>query len=202
MTCRRASPTTFTSLRYLLPTMIRLFFKPRDVIRRQRLLAMMVIILVAIIVLGQLGFNRFLTINPTDSLPRGVYMNTMSSPAVGELVEFRTPESVVGNIDRRFDYLIKPIAAGPGDDVDTTSGAVVINGCAVAHSALLEHDSQDRAIIQWRDKRRLNDDEFFVLSTRVPNSLDSRYFGPIRRDDIISVRSCLWSWDDKPSIAQ
>lgn len=182
--------------------MIRMVFNPRNVIRRHRMLAITVFLLVIILVLGQLGFNRFLTINPTDSLPRGVYIKTMSSPAVGELVEFRTPESVLGNIDRRFDYLIKPIAAGPGDEVDTTSGAVIINGREVAHSALLEHDSQDRAIIQWRDKRRLNDDEFFVLSTRVPNSLDSRYFGPIRRDDIISVRSCLWSWDDEPSIAQ
>jgi len=33
-----------------------------------------------------------------------------------------------------------------------------------------------------------------VLSTRVWNSLDSRYLGPIRRDQIIAVRIPVSEW--------
>jgi len=177
--------------------MKRLFFNPGDVIRRHRLLTMMIVVLIVIMALGQLGFRRLLTVNLTGSLPRGLYMKTTASPAVGALVEFRTPASVRDNLDHRFDYLLKPVAAGPGDEVDTTSGIVFINGRAVQHSALLDRDSKGRALSHWRAKRKLSDNEFFVLSTRVPNSLDSRYFGPIKREEVQSVRSCLWEWDEE-----
>jgi conjugative transfer signal peptidase TraF len=171
-------------------------------IRRHKVLATLLLVLIVILALQQLGFRRLVTINLTESLPHGVYIKTFGSPAVGELVEFHTPASVSVHLDARHEYLLKPIIAGPGDEVDTTAEAVVVNGRTVQHSALQEQDSQGRTLVQWRAKRKLSDDEFFVLSTRVPNSLDSRYFGPIRRNDVESVRKCLWAWEDEQSSAQ
>jgi conjugative transfer signal peptidase TraF len=122
-------------------------------------------------------------------------MKTSAPVAVGAVVEFRTPQAVRAHLAGQFEYLLKPIAAGPGDTVDTTGGAVVINSVVVPHSAMLAHDSQGRAVDAWRAKRVLGADEFFVLSTRIPNSLDSRYFGPIHRSQIESVRRCVWAFE-------
>jgi len=73
-----------------------------------------------------------------------IYVKTTALLVGGALVEFRTPASVMGNIDYRFDNLLKPIVAGPRDEVDTAVGAVVMNGLLGEHSALLEQDSKGR----------------------------------------------------------
>lgn len=164
------------------------------VLRRHRGKVIGLLLLTVIVGLST-SFARLFVINPTDSLPRGIYMKTSSPIAVGAVVEFRTPQSVRVHLAGQFDYLLKPIVAGPGDIVDTTSGEVIINGAAVASSTLLDHDSHGRAVSAWREGRTLGADEFFVLSTRVPNSVDSRYFGPIHRSQIESVRRCVWSFE-------
>ena len=41
----------------------------------------------------------------------------------------------------------------------------------------------------------LGEDEFFLLSDRKEHSLDSRIFGPVRRDELIgSVTARVWPW--------
>jgi type IV secretory pathway protease TraF len=46
---------------------------------------------------------------------------------------------------------------------------------------------------RWQRWLRLIDGEFF-LPQRHPLSLDSRYFGPVVRCDILGVAHPLWSW--------
>jgi len=48
--------------------------------------------------------------------------------------------------------------------------------------------------IVWRGSRALGSDEFFVFSSRIPNSFDSRCYGPIDRSQIESVRAPLITW--------
>ncbi len=153
------------------------------------------LIFAALIVGLSIPFARLIAINPTDSLPRGLYMKVDAPIAVGVIVEFKTPEIVRANVAGHYAYLLKPIVAGPGDRVDTTSGEVVVNGVAIANSKIMTIDSRGRSVPQWRENRLLGPDEFFVLSTRIPNSVDSRYFGPIGRESVVAVRRQIWTFD-------
>lgn len=174
--------------------MRRLRADPFNVLRRHRGKVVGLAALALIVGLS-IPFARLFAINPTESLPRGVYMKSSTPVAVGAVVEFRTPDAVRSHLAGQFDYLLKPIVAGPGDTVDTTSGEVVINSTVVPHSTILVQDSVGREVVAWRERRLLGADEFFVLSTRIPNSVDSRYFGPIRRSQIESVRRCVWAFE-------
>jgi conjugative transfer signal peptidase TraF len=192
----RVPDDTFMSfaVQLSLAPMKRLRSNPRDVIRRHRW-SMIGLLVLSLIVAFSIPFARIIAINPTESLPRGLYIKSSAPIAVGSIVEFKTPGAVRANLTGHYDYLIKPIVAGPGDRVDTTTGIVIINGTPVPNSTLLATDSQGRAVQKWLDNRVLGDGEFFVLSNRIPNSVDSRYFGPINRTQIQSVRRCVWAFE-------
>ena len=81
--------------------------------------------------------------------------------------------------------ILKEIAAGQGDVVCTQAGALTINGRWRA--PVLERDPRGRQLPQWRGCRALAKDEFFVFSDRIPNSFDSRYYGPVKRAQIVGV---------------
>lgn len=136
--------------------------------------------------------KRFLVLNLSPSVPLGFYVAVKDKPAVGRLVEFnyRRPNCICG-CDQ---FILKPILAGPGDCVDTTGEWLLINDRRIAPIAT--HDSKGHALELWRGNRILNPGEFFVYSDRVPNSFDSRCFGPVRQQDIVAVRKPLWVWSD------
>jgi len=77
--------------------------------------------------------------------------------------------------------------------VDTTGSFLVIDGRAIAPMPP-NTDSAGRPLPVWRQSRVLGADEFFVFSGRIPNSFDSRCYGPIRREHIESVRRALITW--------
>ena len=132
----------------------------------------------------------WLLANATPSEAPGLYIGWTGQPTVGSLVAFRAPPAAFPYADFRLQALhrvplLKGIAAGPGDQVCTTSGRLVINGRDRAPIA--EADRQGRGLPHWRGCRRLGVDELFAFSDRVPNSFDSRYFGPVTRSAIIGV---------------
>ena len=51
---------------------------------------------------------------------------------------------------------------------------------------------------RWRACRRLDAGEFFVFSNRIPNSFDSRYYGPVRREAIVGVFRPIMTQTDRP----
>jgi type IV secretory pathway protease TraF len=61
----------------------------------------------------------------------------------------------------------------------------VINGRDLAPIA--SRDGEGRALPRWTACRQLGPDELFVFSARVPNSFDSRYFGPVSRTAVMGV---------------
>ena len=92
--------------------------------------------------------------------------------------------------DDRMGYLhrvpiLKEIGAGEGDIVCVRDGALSINGHWRA--PVFARDSRGRALPQWRGCRSLTSGEFFVFSNRIPNSFDSRYYGPVMSGDIVGV---------------
>ncbi len=143
--------------------------------------------------------DRQVVINTSPSVQPGIYVRSNAEPAVGAIVDFEIPAAAQPYIYARSGYsgkswyILKPIIAGPGDQVDTLNDWLVVNGKRIAPMPPRE-DSAGRPLPIWRGCRRLADNEFFVFSARIPNSFDSRCYGPIQRGEIISVRCPLITW--------
>ncbi|HEX4096961.1 MAG TPA: S26 family signal peptidase [Caulobacteraceae bacterium] len=131
-----------------------------------------------------------LLINTTPSEPIGLYHITGETPAVGRIIAFKVPSTAFPYADRHLPYLrrvplLKAIAAAAGDRVCTTTGRLVIDGRDRA--AIARVDGEGRALPRWIACRTLAPGEVFVFSSRVPNSFDSRYFGPVSRPAVEGV---------------
>ncbi len=132
--------------------------------------------------------NPIFLLNRSPSEPPGLYVRAGRDLAVGAIIAFRTPAAAFPYADLSMAYLhhrplLKAVAAGPGNTVCTTAGELIINGHKVAPIAM--RDRQGRALPRWRGCRRMGQDEVFVYSARVPNSFDSRYYGPVHRADVL-----------------
>ena len=167
-------------------------------LRRHRLLVISKAALTVLIGLSVTFADRQIVINISDSMPHGLYVKTNASPTVGAIVDLVIPPNARRYIQARTGhagndwYLLKTIAAGPGDLVDATGPTLFING--QARGPIAQHDGMGRPLPAWHERRRLGPNEFFVFSGRVPNSFDSRYFGPVTRDEIAAVRRPLVTW--------
>lgn len=134
-------------------------------------------------------------VNTTPSEPLGLYVRTNLPAGVGRLVAFRAPPTAFPYADIHLAYLhrvplLKSVAAGPGDQVCADTDILTINGRA--RGVIAERDGQGRALPHWRGCRVLAPGELFALADRVPNSFDSRYFGPIAKASVIGVFRPLW----------
>ncbi len=112
-------------------------------------------------------------------------------PERGDIVTFVDPEDPQTT-------LIKRVIATPGQTVDLQNGLVVVDGEAleepytVGQSMPLSSNSAtlDEPITY---PYTLGEDEYWVMGDNRENSLDSRYFGPIAREDV-SSRAWLKFW--------
>lgn len=165
----------------------------------RRALSVSLSFLTATVILSACFANRQIVINTSGSVAPGLYVRSIASPAIGQLVEFLIPASARGYVLTRTGqsgddwYILKPIVAGPGDTIDSTGAWLIINGRQVAPMPPAR-DAAGRNLPIWHECRRLSSDEFFVFSSRIPNSFDSRCYGPIRREQIVSVRKPLLTW--------
>ena len=87
--------------------------------------------------------------------------------------------------------ILKRLAAMPGDTVCNHTGEFRVNGhfLGVAQTK----DRAGVALPQWRGCRALRAGEYFVFSNRIPNSYDSRYYGPVPASNIVGVYEPLWT---------
>ncbi len=136
------------------------------------------------------GARPLLLWNRTASEPEGLYVRGSGPVAVGALVAFSAPDAAFPYADGHMGYLrrvpiLKSVAAVSGDKVCTDNDHLQINGRMRA--AILSRDRRGANLPRWRGCRQLGADEVFVFSDRIPNSFDSRYFGPVRRADIVGV---------------
>ena len=134
--------------------------------------------------------DPFLFYNPSASAPVGWYMILPERPiARGDLVAARLPVEAEVLASARG-YLpgdipvIKTVWALPGDRVcmdDTTLQVSDRPPLPIRHQ-----DLSGRSLTPWRHGcTRLRPDEVLILSNRIDDSFDSRYFGPVRAGDII-----------------
>ncbi len=96
---------------------------------------------------------------------------------------------VVLDEEKENEIIIKRIIGMPGDTVSIENNTVYVND---------EEIEEDYAYGETSDYEEitLEDDEYFILGDNRPISKDSRYFGPVKEDEIIGkVIFRLWPFN-------
>ncbi len=147
-----------------------------------------------------------LRINWTESMPLGLYQRVDPALVRGEWVAVCL-NGEAARIARERHYLIagscpsgvteivKRIAAIPGDRIELGPYGVRVNGEAIPSSELLDRDTQG-APLSHADEGEfvLAEGRYWVMGTHVRRSWDSRYFGPIAREQIVGGARPLWTF--------
>ncbi len=87
----------------------------------------------------------------------------------------------------RETMMVGRVVAAPGDTVDINeNNRLVVNGNAIVESSLLRVETIRRGErVQY--PLTLGEDEYFVLSDNRTAGVDSRYFGPVKKKDILGT---------------
>jgi conjugative transfer signal peptidase TraF len=146
-----------------------------------------------------------LHVNLSASAPRGLYRTVAGRPERGAwVVACVSPQSAA--LARARGYLgpgpcaggvqpvLKPVAAVAGDVVEIGPDAVTVNGQRLPGSSTATRDSLGRELphVVW-GRHVVGANELWLVSTRVPNSWDSRYLGPISTSQVWSVARPVWT---------
>lgn len=134
-------------------------------------------------------------LNTSPSEPPGLYRRVTAAPAPGQLIAFRPPQAAMSYLraalpGRARGSLLKTVAAGEGAWV-CAGAQLVVDGKALGPIAV--RDRAGRPLPRWRGCRRLAAGEYVVFSDRIPNSFDSRYYGPVGQADILGVYAPIWT---------
>ena len=143
-------------------------------------------------------------INDSPSLPEGLwYLMPGATVTPGKVIAFSPPETALPYVRRHLKRyltqpLLKPVAAGAGARVcGSVEEGFSVDGKRLGVSQA--HDSKGNAVTPWTGCHTLTANEFAVFSSRIPNSYDSRYYGPVSAENISGVYRPLWLWgDSKP----
>jgi conjugative transfer signal peptidase TraF len=90
--------------------------------------------------------------------------------------------------------LLKHVVGLPGQTVCRIDRAITVDG--VPMGVALEHDRLDRPMPAWQGCHHIADDEIFLMNQDAEDSLDGRYFGPIRSSSILGSAVPLWTVED------
>jgi conjugative transfer signal peptidase TraF len=148
-----------------------------------------------------------LHVNLSASAPRGLYRVVAGLPTRGAWVVacVSVPSAALA---RARGYLgpgpcaggvqpvLKRVVAGAGDVVEIGPEAVTVNGQRLPDSSTVASDSLGRDLqhVAW-GRHVVGLDELWLVSTRVPNSWDSRYLGPFSTSQVWSVVRPIWTID-------
>lgn len=111
-----------------------------------------------------------------------------SDPQRGDVVVLRNPR-------HESDFFIKRIVGLPGERLEIINGEVNVygadypNGITLDESEYLSSDTRTTGTVD----QALGDNEYFVLGDNRESSLDSRFFGPVVRREIVG-RTWIRAW--------
>lgn len=133
-------------------------------------------------------------INESPSLPRGLYLRAGIAITPGAIVAVPQPAAARPYLERmgmpRDVLLLKRVAALGGEGVCAVDGMVV---APRRRARTADRDRRGAVLPTWRQCRVLAADEVFLLGD-TPGSFDSRYFGPVRRSDVVGVYREIVTW--------
>jgi len=152
------------------------------------------------LLIGMGGGDRLaprLLFNTTASAPLGFYLLRPGAPVVGEWVAIKPPPDLARWLAiRRYlplnVPLLKQVAALPGQGVCGRGGVLSIDGEPVARART--SDRRGRALTPFQECRRLVAGEVMLVNAQ-PDSLDSRYFGPLPLVGLVGRARPLWTWE-------
>ncbi len=81
-------------------------------------------------------------------------------------------------------YLIKRIIGLPGEKVTILGGVVTIYNKANPNGMILD-DKEIQFKSEMSDERQLGENEYYVMGDNRANSSDSRYWGPLPKENIV-----------------
>jgi type IV secretory pathway protease TraF len=140
-------------------------------------------------------------VNGTSSLPRGIYVRTFEPIRRGAIVWFPLPAAMRSYVtafpgaaawfEKPSNGLLKPVVGLKGDVICRGGDGVFrLNGEALGRVPAAAPDG--RSLPAWQGCRRVSEGELAVFSGRIPDSLDSRLYGPIAAADAHVYRP-LWT---------
>jgi conjugative transfer signal peptidase TraF len=144
-----------------------------------------------------LPVSRVLIWNVSASVPTGLYhMRGTSGLNVGERVAIDPSQDMQHFLAARGYLpsgvpLLKEIAALPGDIVCRLGAMITINGMVAGEAR--SFDRWERPLPDWQGCRAIACDEIFVMNLRAADSFDGRYFGPVKRAQLIGRASPVWT---------
>jgi len=98
---------------------------------------------------------------------------------LGDIVILQLPADENGIMPTSF---IKRIVAVPGDTIELRNGQVLRNGEAMSEPYLgAQATLPATEVTQWQ----LEEDQYLVFGDNRANSVDSRFFGPLDRDQLL-----------------
>lgn len=148
-----------------------------------------------------------LRVNWTASMPKGLYRSVDPDYQRGEWVAiclegdasaFARDRAYViaGSCPEGLAAVFKQIRGVAGDRIELAESGVRINGESVSGSALKRFDSQGRPLKSAGfGTSRLLDETFWVMGIHLDQSWDSRYFGPVRKHQIVGKAVPIWTFD-------
>ena len=140
-------------------------------------------------------FAPMLVWNASASAPIGLYrIERNRSPEIGDFVLVR-PDKTLERFIKERGYLpkdiplLKRVAALAGDEICRHSEAIFINETRVADAQI--SDSFGRKMPSWSGCFTLKSGEILLLNDH-EKSLDGRYFGATRMDEVIGLARAVW----------
>jgi conjugative transfer signal peptidase TraF len=130
--------------------------------------------------------------NRTASIPVGLYLRTFGPIQVGSTVSFPAPPmareyAIVRGGQGYAAQFIKPIAAGPGDEIcvfETMTGKwLIVDNKVVLSIHPTDNLGNPLPNFMMDDCRKLSHDEWLPIGMH-RDSFDGRYFGPVKSEDI------------------
>ena len=140
--------------------------------------------------------SPLLIYNGSPSAPRGFYLRSATPPSIGVFVTVNANAvapayAAVRQFDGPRNWFIKRAAAGAGTRVCAEANVVQVGATQLLRQA---KDSAGRPLPAWSGCRVLTTDELFLIGDS-SDSFDSRYWGPVRLNEIEGVWTPLRSSD-------